>query len=153
MRLVLDACLPPWLVDSLMPVVAPACTVEHVTRLYGQGCKDADWIARLSAEGGAVFLTLDRHMRTRPLEVQALIASRCVGIVLTPQWQSDPDHVMLARLLLHWEHIVTASHLPPPAMLELAFALRPRAPGQWRGWDKIRGRLRPPAPVPASAPR
>jgi hypothetical protein len=135
---VIDACLPDWLTDALSAVVGPPhCQIEHVARLYGDGCKDADWIGRLTEDGGAVFLTLDKHMRRRPVEVQALIASRCVGIVLTSDWQLDEDHELAARVLLHWPHIAAAARLRPPQMLELTRRLRPRDPGRWRGWDKI----------------
>lgn len=141
MRIVFDACLPPFLVDALTPVISPAATFEHVTRLYGEGAKDVDWIARLTSEGGALFVTYDKHMKRRPLEVQALLASQCVGIVLAPGWQEDDDCTLTARLLLHWPHIIAAARMKPPAMLELAAALRPRTPGVWRGWAKIVSRV------------
>ncbi|HEY4249991.1 MAG TPA: hypothetical protein VGM87_02265 [Roseomonas sp.] len=137
MRLVIDACLPPWLADVFAAVIGPACIFDHVARLYGHGSKDADWIARLTEEGGGVFLTYDRHMRRRPLEVQALIASHCVGIVLPAQWQEDEDHALAARLLWDWPHLRAAADLTPPQMLELPWAAKPRLPGRWRGWDKI----------------
>jgi hypothetical protein len=138
LRLVIDACLPDWLTDVLSAVVGPPRSqIEHVTRLYGQGCKDVDWIGRLSADGGAVFLTLDKHMRRRPIEVQALIASRCVGIVLTSDWQLDEDYELAARVFLHWPKIEATSEMTPPQMLELTRALKPRGTGRWRGWDKI----------------
>ncbi|NKE47028.1 hypothetical protein HB662_19770 [Roseomonas frigidaquae] len=152
MRIVIDACLPPWLVECLTPIAEPCgCRVEHVTRLYGQGCKDPDWIGRLTSEGGALFITHDRQMRRRPLEIQALLASSCVGIVLAPGWQDDDDHVLVARLLLHWPLILEAAKETPPQLRELGWSLKMKPPRNWRGWDKIAGRLtqhRPRGPHP-----
>jgi hypothetical protein len=141
LRVVFDACLPHWLVDSLFPIVQPRCRVDHVTRLYGAGIKDPEWIGELTKEGGAVFITFDRHLRTRPVEVRALLASACVGIVLAPQWQDDDDPIFVARLLLHWHLIVDAAGIKTPAMFELPWSLRPRPLRQWRGWDKIASRV------------
>jgi len=98
-----------------------------------------DWIGRLSADGGALFITLDKHMRTRPNEVQALMASRCVGVVLTSDWQQDEDHQLLARLLIHWPLIIGCGQKPAPAMFEFTRAMNPRMPKEWRNWPKIRG--------------
>lgn len=141
MRLVIDACLPHWLVECLAPIAGPqGWRVDHITRLYGEGCKDPDWIAQLTAEGGAVFLTRDRQMKKRPAEVQALIASSCVGIVLAPGWQNDDDHELAGRLLFHWPLIQKAGEMTPPQLLEFAWSMKLREPGQWRGWDKIASR-------------
>jgi hypothetical protein len=137
---VIDACLPP-LVAATLAAIAHLndCTVDFISALYGHGGKDADWIAHLSAEDGALFITLDWHMRKRPIEVQAHLASRCVGIVLTSDWQDDDDHMLLARLLFRWRHILDCAKQKPPAMFEFTRSMQPRAPKEWRNWPKIRG--------------
>jgi hypothetical protein len=139
---VIDACLPPVVAATLTPIARlNDCTVDFIPALYGDGAKDADWIARLSAEGGALFISLDRHMRTRPIEVQALIASQCVGVILTSDWQDDDDHTLLARLLFRWPHILECAKHQPPAMFEFTRSMQPRPPKEWRNWPKVRGRL------------
>jgi hypothetical protein len=139
---VIDACLPPWVATTLTPIARlNDGVVDFIPELYGHGAKDADWIERLSAEGGGLFITFDRHMRKRPIEVQALLASRCVGIVLTSDWQDDDDHMLLARLLICWPHILGCAKQKPPAMFELTRSMRSHPPKEWRNWPKIRGRL------------
>ena len=111
--------------------------VYFILELYGHGAKDADWIERLSAEGGGLFITIDWHMRTRPIEVQALLASRCTGIVLTSDWQDDDNHMLLARLLFRWPHILDRAKQKPPAMYEFTRSIKSHPPKEWRNWPKI----------------
>jgi hypothetical protein len=142
LRIVIDACLPPIVATTLAPIARQnEGSVEFIPSLYGNGAKDADWIGRLSADGGALFITLDRHMRTRPVEIQALLASKCVGIVLTSDWQDDDDYMLLARLFLRWPHIVECARKTPPAMFEFTRSLKTKPPKEWRNWPKVRGRL------------
>jgi hypothetical protein len=129
LRIVIDACLPPLVAATLTPIAhLNDCTVDFIPALYGQGAKDVDWIAQLSAEGGALFITFNWHMRKRPIEVQALLASRCVGIVLTSDWQDDDDHMLLGRLLFRWPHILDCAKHKPPAIFEFTRSMQPRPP-------------------------
>lgn len=101
-RILIDANLPPWLAASLRPIaLLERIEVDYIPELYGHGIADVDWLKRTDEEGGALFITFDKHMRSRPAEVQALIASCCVGVILASQWQQDEDHELVARMLLH----------------------------------------------------
>lgn len=135
MRLLIDACLPYWLADAIRPVAAlDGIKVDHIPALYGDGVADVDWIRAASEDGGALFVTADRHMRTRPREVQALIGSVCIGIVLRPQWQECEPHELVANLLRRWPHILACLKMPRPALVEFTWAHESRAPRPWRGW-------------------
>jgi hypothetical protein len=133
-----DANLPPLLADTIRPLAeAHGVPVDWIPALYGDGIKDEEWIARASAEGGALFLTLDKHIRTRPLEIQALIASRCVGVILASQWQQDEDYDLAARILRRWPHILECMRANPPALFEFTWSWEARPPRPWRGLGKI----------------
>ena len=141
MTILVDANLPPFLAAPLAPVATlDGQRVDYIPHLYGPGIKDVDGIARATQDGGATFLTRDNHMRTRPAEVQALIASACIGIILTNQWQQDEEHDLAARILRRWPHILTCMKATPPALFEFTWAWESRPPRQWRGLERMQRR-------------
>lgn len=137
--ILIDANLPYWLADSLRPIAKRHdITVDHVAVLHGDGIGDIDWLQKASEAGGALFITLDKHMRSRPAEVQALIAGCCVGVILASQWQQDEDHDLVARLLRRWPIILDCMKVKPPALMEFGWSWDPRPLKPWRGCVRLK---------------
>jgi len=55
--------------------------LDHVRRRYGPGVADAEWVAAAGAEG-AIVVSCDHHIMTRPHEIAAWRSTGVIGFVL-----------------------------------------------------------------------
>jgi hypothetical protein len=108
---VFDEHVPPSLVDAFALLSkGEAYRVDHVRRRYGVGVSDAEWLAAAGAEG-AVVVSCDHHIMTRPHEIAAWRSTGVVGFVLPKAFNQMGFWDQAAFLARWW-----------PTILELAGA-------------------------------
>lgn len=78
-------------------LVAAGVSVELHHRHFRSGTPDAEWLPVVGSRGW-VILTKDRHIRRRPLELKAILASGARAFVLTAADLQGPAQ---AALLCH----------------------------------------------------
>jgi predicted nuclease of predicted toxin-antitoxin system len=78
--LFVDECLGRHLVPDAL--IAAGAAVEPYHTQFQPGTPDAEWLPAVGRKGWVV-LTKDRHVRRRPIEVQAILSSGVKAFVLT----------------------------------------------------------------------
>jgi hypothetical protein len=82
---------------------------------FGQDAKDAEFLPKLK-DRGWVFVTTDKHIRTKPPEAQALRESKVVAIFLRPFFAKMSRIEQAAWLVGHWERITGWARDARPGM-------------------------------------
>lgn len=130
MILQIDNNLPPFLAATLNPLAElDGHHVRHIRDRYSDeehatGVSDERWMSDLASEPDAAFLTLDVHIRKRPLEIAAFKESGLVGFWLRARtWERfltrRQHHELAWRLLKRWPDIVDAVRLLDSQALEI----------------------------------
>jgi PIN like domain len=81
----LDNCLSPQLVEGLKVFGE---NVEHLRSSFPENTPDTIWIPEV-ARRGWILVTRDKRIRTRPLEIEALIRTGLPTFIFTQK--NDPD--------------------------------------------------------------
>ncbi len=84
MKVFIDENLSPALARALNALFVGEHEVVHIREKFGPGVKDADWIARLSAEGRWIVISGDASIAKRKAEQAVFRHSRLIGFFLSP---------------------------------------------------------------------
>lgn len=121
MRFLFDEHIAPRLVRAFAELATgEPYTVHHLRTRFPAGTADVAWIGELAAEGGWSFVSEDRRIRSRPLELAALKQSGLVGFFLAKGWNQEGLWGHAALLVGWWPTIVaTAAQAKPGQMFEV----------------------------------
>ncbi|HET6427761.1 MAG TPA: DUF5615 family PIN-like protein [Phycisphaerae bacterium] len=78
--------------------------VVALREVFPEDAPDEDWIARI-AEHRCVLVTLDRHIRSRPLQRQALARARVIALFLGPFFSRSKFWDQFVWLVRYWTRI------------------------------------------------
>lgn len=92
--------------NMISPRIAAALTAlgEDVRALreeFAQETQDVDWIKQAGSRGWA-FITVDKHISTRPHEVAALRTAQITGFFLGRFWAKTKGWDQAVWLIRHW---------------------------------------------------
>lgn len=133
MKLALDENLPPSLAGAVDALLGPYHgQAISIPQRFGAGVADLAWIAALRDQGGWAVLTVDRKLRTRPHEREALGQSGLIVFVLAHGWNQEPYWPKAAGVV-RWlpSMIEAASDVTPPALMEIPHRWTPRPLRAW----------------------
>lgn len=110
MKFLLDEHMPAALAEALAVLSRDeGFEVQHLRRKFPARTDDCSWLTELGAEGGWAFVTIDRHILSRPAEYRALLASGLTGFFLANQWNQTKLWDRAALLIAWWPTIVKAN--------------------------------------------
>ncbi len=116
----LDNNLPPALASGFSGLFAPTHEVIHIRKKFDTGSlADEDWIVRLAAEGGWSVLSGDIRIAKKRPSRELFLRSNLVGFFPAPSLMKLPLHEKAARLLFHWENLVSVSNMTQRAIYEV----------------------------------
>ncbi len=127
MKVIIDENLSPALARALNALFAGEHEIAHLRGRFGSGVKDAEWIARLSAEDHWIVISGDGKIAKRRAEQAAFRNSRLIGFFLAPALNRAKVTKQMQRLLASWDDIENISKsVAPGAMYELRISGKPR---------------------------
>lgn len=80
--------------------------VAHISKKFGRGAKDPDWLPRLGRQGDWAVITVDHKMLTRPAELQAYRTTGLVGFFLPVAVNQMNPFEATSYVAKWWPHIV-----------------------------------------------
>jgi hypothetical protein len=98
---IFDENLPPRIARALRTL---GVSVWHVSCIYGSGAREVDFLPDI-AERGWVFITVDRHIRTRDAERLVLSSAGVTAVIMQDKFPHLGFRGMALWFLGHWEDI------------------------------------------------
>jgi hypothetical protein len=104
-KVVIDENLSPALAKALSALFVGEHEVVHIREKFGPRVADAEWIARLSAEGRWIVISGDASITKRKAEQTVFRHSRLIGFFLSPALNRAKVTKQMQRLLALWDDI------------------------------------------------
>ncbi len=105
MKGIIDENLSPALARAVSALFVGEHEVVHIREKFGPRVTDAEWIARLSAEGRWIVISGDAKITKRKAEQAAFRHSRLIGFFLSPALNGAKVTKQMQRLLAPWDDI------------------------------------------------
>jgi hypothetical protein len=126
-KVIIDENLSPALARALGALFDGEHEIVHIKHKFGTSVKDADWIARLSAEGRWIVISGDSKITKRKAEQAAFRNSRLIGFFFAPALNGAKVTKQMQRLLALWDDIENIAKLVAGgAMYELPISGKTR---------------------------
>jgi PIN like domain len=101
-RLLVDHNISFRIARSLNALYEPTHQAIALQDKFSADIGDAQYIQMLDAEGGWAVLTIDKGIRSKPAERNALVRSGMTFFFLAPAWQDFTVPEQAARLIRSW---------------------------------------------------